>query len=154
MARRWGWTAVHAGGRPFSVGTYPHLGFFATPQHARQHLQSVLDGAHPASTAGVAAALLRTAPYTAGEIILTCPPSDAWLIYPVDDDISAEQAASASYRRNMPAIWKQLDARKTENRITVNDLAGGKTGCVVVALTVLGVVGAVAASWARIRGGF
>lgn len=169
MAYRWGYMAVWRGSRQYADAKFPHPEFFESAQFARQHLQASLDSAGEATTEGLAGSLLRTAPDTAVEILVICGSQwayaggeqRAWAVFPVPDGLSAEQAGEAfcyrimnDHRRAWAERWFRNEVIYND-RVTLNSGSGrvSNSGCVVVAVTGLGAVGALAGAWARSRWG-
>lgn len=161
MAHRWGYMAIWRGSAGYSDAKFPHPEFFESAQLARQHLQASLDSYGEATTEGLAGSLLRTAPDTAVEILVICGEERAWAVFPVPDGFSAEQAGGAFVSRIMNdhrRAWGWWLGNEViyNDRVTLNSGSGrvSNSGCVVVAVTGLGAVGALAGAWARSRWGF
>jgi hypothetical protein len=137
MGQQWGWSEFVAAG-PYrgEIITFPDS--FETKARAQEHLLRYLENAgNP--TGEVAAPLVRQAASTGNGLLVTAPPTHAWFVYPVADGVSTGQAAAFYVADHEKELWQRL-------LNTRRNSASADSGCVVVAMSV---VGAVVAAWAR-----
>jgi hypothetical protein len=121
----------------FVIDVENHL--YDTQDAARKYLQGALDRGHEASTEAQAAKLLRPMARSNQALLVVCPPIRAWIVFPVRDGLSPEQAGVF-----------YLDDRGDDLRRRFSSRSNSTTGagCAVVALAAVGglLAGAVALS--------